>query len=53
MANDLNSCQFIGRLGKDPEIKFMPSGDAVANFSVACGESASPSSAKCVICFIQ
>jgi single-strand DNA-binding protein len=38
MANDLNNCQFIGRLGKDPEVKYLPSGDAVANFSVACGE---------------
>ncbi len=38
MANDLNNCQFIGRLGQDPEIKYLPSGDAVANFSVAVGE---------------
>lgn len=39
MANDLNQCQFIGRLGADPEVKYMPNGDAVANFSIACGES--------------
>lgn len=38
MANDLNQCQFIGRLGQDPEMRYMPSGDAVASFSVACGE---------------
>lgn len=39
MSNDLNQCQFIGRLGKDPEMRFMPSGGAVASFSIACSES--------------
>jgi single-strand DNA-binding protein len=28
----------IGRLGADPELRSMPSGDQVANFSVATGE---------------
>ena len=37
MSNDLNLCQFIGRLGKDPETRYMPNGDAVCNFSIACG----------------
>ena len=37
MSNDLNLCQFIGRLGKDPELRYMPSGDPVANFSIAVG----------------
>lgn len=37
MANDLNLCQFIGRLGNDPEIRYLPNGDAVANISVAVG----------------
>lgn len=37
MANDLNRCEFIGRLGKDPETRFMPNGDAVCNFSIAVG----------------
>lgn len=37
MSNDLNQCQFIGRLGNDPETKFLPSGDAVTNISIACG----------------
>lgn len=37
MANDLNLCQFIGRLGRDPEVRHTPSGDAVATFSIACG----------------
>lgn len=37
--NDLNLCQFIGRVGQTPEIKYMPSGKAVANFSIACNRS--------------
>lgn len=37
MSNDLNQCQFIGRLGNDPETKFLPSGGAVTNISIACG----------------
>ena len=36
MANDLNKHICIARLGKDPELKYLPSGQAVANFSVAC-----------------
>ena len=39
MANDLNQCTFIGRLGKDPETRYLANGDAVTNFSVAVGES--------------
>ena len=38
MAKDLNQCNFIGRLGKDVEIKFTSGGNAVANFSIACGD---------------
>lgn len=34
----LNKVQLIGRLGKDPEIRRLPSGDAVANFSIATSE---------------
>lgn len=37
MSRDLNLCQFIGRLGRDPETKYLPSGDAVTNISIACG----------------
>ena len=37
MANDLNQCNFIGRLGNDIDTRYMPNGDAVANFSIACG----------------
>lgn len=35
--NDLNYCSFIGRLGKDPEIRYMPNGEAVCGFSLAIG----------------
>jgi len=37
MANDLNQCSFIGRLGADPEARFSQSGDAVCNFRIAVG----------------
>lgn len=39
MANSLNRVTLIGNLGKDPEIKVIPSGSKVANFSVATTES--------------
>lgn len=38
MSKDLNQCQFIGRLGQDIELKYGPSGGAIANFSIACGD---------------
>ena len=34
----LNRCDFIGRLGRDPEIRYTQSGKAVASFSIACSE---------------
>ena len=34
----LNKVQLIGNLGRDPEIRYTPSGVAVANFSVATSE---------------
>lgn len=37
MANDLNHCTFIGRLGRDPEVRRTTSGDAVSNFTLAVG----------------
>lgn len=37
MANDLNQCNFIGRLGRDPETRYAPNGDAICNFSIAVG----------------
>lgn len=38
MSKDLNQCNFIGRLGRDPDIKYTPAGKAVANISIACGD---------------
>ena len=37
MANDLNQCNFIGRAGKDPEMRYATSGTAIANLSLAVG----------------
>ena len=38
MAKSLNKVMLIGHLGKDPEVKFIPSGQAVAKFSLATNE---------------
>ena len=35
MASDLNNIMLIGRLTKDPESKYLPSGSAVVEFSIA------------------
>ena len=35
----LNKVILIGRLGRDPEVRYMPNGEAVCNFSVAISES--------------
>ncbi|CAB3654374.1 Single-stranded DNA-binding protein [Achromobacter mucicolens] len=37
MSNDLNRCEFIGRLGKDPDVRYAPDGGAICNFSLAVG----------------
>lgn len=37
MAN-LNRCEFIGFLGKDPDLRYTQSGTACANFSIAVTE---------------
>ena len=34
----LNQAQIIGHLGRDPETRYLPSGDAVTSFSVATTE---------------
>lgn len=34
----VNKVILIGNLGKDPEMRYMPSGDAIANFSIATTE---------------
>lgn len=31
----LNKVMLIGNLGRDPEIRYMPSGDAMANLNIA------------------
>lgn len=36
--SNLNKVMIIGRLGQDPEVRYMPSGKAVANLSVATSE---------------
>lgn len=35
---NLNQCNFIGRLGADPDIRYMQNGDPVANLSIAVSE---------------
>lgn len=39
MARGVNKVILIGNLGQDPEVRFLPSGDPVANFSMATSES--------------
>ena len=39
MARSVNKVILVGNTGKDPEIKFLPSGQAVANFGIATSES--------------
>lgn len=38
MAKDLNQCNFIGRVGKDCEVRYTQSETAVANFSMAVND---------------
>lgn len=35
---DLNLCVFIGRLGKDPEVRYLSNGDAACSTSIAVGK---------------
>jgi single-strand DNA-binding protein len=39
MSRGINKVIAIGNLGADPEVKYLPSGQAVANFSIAVSES--------------
>lgn len=48
MANGLNKVMLIGHVGKDPELKYMPSGGAVANFNIATNESYKDKTGKLV-----
>mgnify|MGYP000073561072 CR=1 FL=1 len=36
-SRGLNKVQIIGNLGRDPEMRYLPSGKAVTNFTVAVG----------------
>jgi single-strand DNA-binding protein len=38
MARGVNKVILIGNLGQDPEVKYMPNGNAVANITVATSE---------------
>ncbi len=38
MAKSVNKVILVGHLGKDPELKYTPSGTAVASFSIATSE---------------
>lgn len=38
MARGVNKVILVGNIGQDPEIKYMPSGEAVANLSLATSE---------------
>jgi single-strand DNA-binding protein len=39
MARGINKVILVGNLGNDPEVRYMPNGDAVANLSVATTDS--------------
>lgn len=39
MSKGVNRVTLLGRLGQDPEIRFMPNGNAVANISLATSDS--------------
>ena len=38
MSKDLNKSMLIGRLGQDPEMKYLDSGAAVCSFSIATND---------------
>jgi single-strand DNA-binding protein len=39
MAKGVNKVILVGHLGRDPEVRYMPSGEAVANVTLATSES--------------
>lgn len=39
MSRGVNRVTLLGRLGQDPEVRFMPNGNAVANISLATSDS--------------
>ena len=42
----VNKVILMGNLGKDPEVRFMPNGDAVCNFSIATTDNWKDKTAK-------
>jgi len=34
--SSLNRCEFIGNLGADPDVRYLPNGDATASISIGC-----------------
>ena len=38
MSKDLNKCTFIGRIGQEIDLRYLPNGTACANFSLAVGD---------------
>lgn len=38
-SRGVNKVILVGRIGQDPEIRYMPSGGAVANLTIATSES--------------
>ena len=38
MARGINKVIIVGNIGQDPEVKYMPSGGAVTNVSIATSE---------------
>ena len=38
MGRGVNSCHFIGNLGRDPETRYSQAGNAITNFSLAVGD---------------
>lgn len=39
MAKGINKVILVGNLGKDPEVRYMPNGDAICNLTVATSDS--------------
>ena len=44
--NSVNNCVLSGRLTKDPELKYIPSGTALCNFSIAVNRTYTPSNGE-------
>ena len=51
MSWNINKVVLIGRLSKDPEVKYTPSGAAVANFGLAVGGKPKPDGSDTVSFF--